>query len=253
MRWIAAMIVAAMLAGSVGDYATGQFTNNPAPAVAFAQDAPVADQPAHGYTWWDNIKAGGPIGFLIILLSVAMLALIIQYTVEQKHDKLIPPHVVAELEQLFEEQAFDEAAEMCQAEDTYLTRIVGGGLARMEGGFDAIMKGVEISGDEETTKLLQKLQNLALIGGIAPMMGLFGTVTGMISAFNVIAATAGGATPAQLAHGISMALVTTFLGLLVAIPALTGLHFLKARAIKVSMETATLVSDMFERLRAPQG
>lgn len=252
MRWIAAILVAAMLAGSVGDIVTAQFTDNPAPSIVFAQEE-AGDVPATGRTWWDNIKAGGPIGFLIILLSVAMLALIIQYTVEQKHDKLVPPHVVAELEQLFEEQAFDEAAEMCQAEDTYLTRIVGGGLARMEGGFDAIMKGVEIAGDEETTKLLQKLSNLGLIAGVAPMLGLFGTVSGMISAFNVIATTAGGASPAQLADGISQALVTTFLGLLVAIPALTGLHFLKSRAIKISMETATIVSDMFERLRAPQG
>jgi biopolymer transport protein ExbB len=251
MRWIAAILMAAVLAGSIGDWVTAQFTDNPAPCVVFAQEE--GEVPTGGRTWWDNIKAGGPIGFLIILMSVAMLALIIQYTVEQKHDKLVPPHVVAELEQLFEEQAFDEAAEMCQAEDTYLTRIVGGGLSRMEGGFDAIMKGVEIAGDEETTKLLQKLANLALIAGIAPMLGLFGTVAGMISAFNVIASTAGGASPAQLADGISMALVTTFLGLLVAIPALAGLHFLKARAIKVSMETSTIVSDMFERLRAPQG
>ncbi len=256
MRWIAGILLAAMLAGTVGDQISSLVTDNPTPSVVFAQDAPAGDEPAAapaGRSFFDKfIAGGGVIGVLIIFLSIAMLALVIQYTVEQKHDKLIPPHVVAELEQLFEEQAFDEAAEMCQAEDNFLTRIVGGGLSKMEGGHEAIMKGFEVAGDEETTKLLQRLSNLSMIAGVAPMMGLFGTVAGMIQAFDMIAATGGAASPAQLADGISTALVTTFLGLVVAIPASAAYHFLKNRAIKVSLESATIVTDLFERLRAPQ-
>jgi biopolymer transport protein ExbB len=200
---------------------------------------------------WDSIKAGGAIGAIIILISVAALALIIQYTVEQKHDKLIPPHVVAELEQLFEEQAYDEAADMCQTENTYLTTIVGAGLAQLEGGYDAITKALESAGEEETTRIFSKLSNLNMIASIAPMLGLFGTVSGMIGAFNIIASTAGGASPGQLAGGISEALVTTFLGLVVAMPTLVAYHFLRARAIKVSMEAGTIITNLFERFRQP--
>ncbi|MBE7462429.1 MAG: MotA/TolQ/ExbB proton channel family protein [Planctomycetes bacterium] len=250
MRWISAIVLAAVLAGPVADWGVALATGNPTAGLVFAQEEGEAAA-VKSYTMWDSIKAGGAIGALIILISVASLALVIQYTVEQKHDKLIPPHLIAELEQLFEEQAYDEAADMCQAQPCYLTNIVGAGLAQMEGGYDAIMKGLETAGEEETTRLFSKLSNLSLIASIAPMMGLFGTVSGMIGAFNIIASTAGGASPGQLASGISEALVTTFLGLVVAMPTLVAYHFLRARAIKVSMESGSILTNLFERFRQP--
>ncbi|MCZ7647108.1 MAG: MotA/TolQ/ExbB proton channel family protein [Planctomycetota bacterium] len=253
MRWMVAILLAAVMAGPVADLAVATWSDNATPGLVYAQEeggGGDAAQPA-ARTWWDSIKAGGAVGAVIILLSIAALALIIQYTIEQKHDKLIPPHVVAELEQLFEEQAYDEAADMCQAEDCFLTAIVGAGLAQLEGGYDAIMKAVDSAGDEETTRQFQKLSNLSLIGAVAPMLGLYGTVTGMIGAFNIIASTAGGASPAQLADGISQALVTTFLGLTVAMPTICCYHFLRNRLIKVNIETGTIVSNLFERFRQP--
>ncbi|MCW8132188.1 MAG: MotA/TolQ/ExbB proton channel family protein [Planctomycetota bacterium] len=252
MRWYAAVMLMAVLAIPVSEYVVSEMMNAPTPGVAFAEGEEGGGDAVRSRTWWDSIKAGGEVGAIIILCSIAALALIIQYSVEQKHDKLIPPHVVAELEQLFEEQAYDEAAELCQAEDCFLTRIVGAGLAKMEGGYDSIMKAVEGAGNDESTKLFQKLSNLSLMVGVAPMLGLYGTVTGMIGAFNVIASTAGGASPAQLADGISQALVTTFEGLTVAIPTSVAYHFLKNRAIKVTMEAGTIVGNLFERFRAPQ-
>lgn len=251
MRWMAAIALAALLAGPMADLTSKLLTDNPVASVAFAEEG--AEAPASGggssYNWWDALKASGACGVVIILLSIAFLALAIQYAVEQKREKLMPPHVLAELEQLFEEQAYDEAAEMCQAEDCYLTRIVGAGLAQMEGGYDSIMKGVELTGDEETTKYFMKLSNLALIAGVSPMLGLFGTVQGMIEAFAVIASTSGGANPAQLADSISKALMTTFEGLLVAIPCTCAFHFLRNRLINITLETASFVASLFQRFR----
>ena len=251
MRWMAMMALVALLVGAAADVSQDLLFQT-TPGVAMAEDATEAEAIVDR-TWWDSLMAAGVIGIVILLCSIAALALSIQYAVEQKQDKLVPPHLVTELEQLFEEQAYDEAAELCQADDCYLTRIVGSGLSKMEGGYDAIMKGVEVSGDEELGKSLGKLSNLALLVGICPMLGLFGTVTGMIGAFNTIASTAGGATPAQLADGISMALVTTFLGLLVAIPTSVAFHFLKGRLLRVSMEAGAIVDDLFERFRQPAG
>jgi biopolymer transport protein ExbB len=202
------------------------------------------------FTWWRSLKATGVVGIVILLCSIAALALSIQYAVEQKHDKLLPPHIITELEQFFEEQAFDEAAEMCEAEDGYLTRIVGSGLAQMEQGYESMANAVNITYDEETTRIFQRLSNLSLIAGISPMLGLLGTVVGMIGAFNKIAETEGGASAVELADGISLALATTFLGLVVAIPVLVAYHLLKTRALGVTAETNTIVTQLFERFRA---
>jgi len=252
MRWVATLVLTAVLAVPVSSYIVAQIIDAPVPGVAFAEgEEAAADGGGKSRTFLDSVKAGGAVGHFIILLSVAALALIIQYSVEQKHDKMIPPHVVAELEQLFEEQAYDEAAELCQAEDCYMTRIVGAGLAKMEGGYDSIMKAVDAAGNEESTKMFAKLSNLTLLVGVGPMLGLYGTVTGMISAFNVIASTAGGASPAQLADGISEALVTTFEGLTVAIPTSVAYHFLKMRAIRITLESGNIASNLFDKLKQP--
>lgn len=249
MRWMAMISLAALLVGVAVDVSHGLGIQTVA-SVANAEEGAEAEV-VRSHTWWDAMKAGGVVGVIIFLVSIAALALIIQYTVEQKAEKLLPPHLVTELGSLFEEQAYDDAAQLCQTEDCFLTRIVGSGLKNMDGGYDGVMKAVETAGDEETGKLFGKLANLSMIVAVAPMMGLYGTVTGMITAFNTIASTAGGATPAQLAEGISQALVTTFLGLTVAIPTSVAFHFLKSRVVRVSMETGGIVGDLFARFRQP--
>lgn len=249
MRWMAMISLAALLVGVAVDVSHGLGIQTVA-SVANAEEGSEAEV-VRTRTWWDAIKAAGWVGAIIFLVSIAALALIIQYTVEQKAEKLLPPHLVTELGNLFEEQAYDDAAQLCQTEDCFFTRIVGSGLKNMDGGYDVIMKAVETTGDEEVGKLFGKLSNLSLIVAVGPMLGLYGTVTGMISAFNVIASTAGGATPAQLADGISEALVTTFEGLTVAIPCSVAFHFLKGRVVRVSMETGGIVGDLFARFRQP--
>lgn len=109
MRWMAAIALAALLAGPLADLTSMLLTDNPVAGVAYAEDDAGAPAQSSGgsYNWWDALKASGVCGIVIILLSIAFLALAIQYAVEQKREKLMPPHVLAELEQLFEEQAYD--------------------------------------------------------------------------------------------------------------------------------------------------
>jgi biopolymer transport protein ExbB len=244
-RWIPAVLMVLVLSGAVAIPTTWDDSM----PVGTAYCAEGEEQPVQQMTWWDSIKAGGVVGAIIILCSVAALALSIQYAVEMKHDRLIPPHVVAELEQMFEEGSYEEAVEYCQAEDCYLTRIVGAGLAQMDFGYDAMAGAITTASDEETTTLLQKLNILSTLSTVAPMLGLYGTVTGMIIAFQVIASTQGGATPAQLAYGISQALVTTFEGLTVAMPLIIVYKLLQNRVIKVYLEMQTIVTNLFGRFR----
>ncbi len=247
-RWIPGVLLVFVLSGNVS-IPVGEVCGDGTFATCYAAEEGASELPAGERTWWDAIKAGGVVGAIIILCSIAALALSIQYAVEMKHDRLIPAHVVAELEQIFEEGNYEEAIEYCQADDSYISRIVGAGLAQMDFGYDAMMAGVTAASDEETTALLQKLAILSTLSTISPMLGLYGTVTGMISAFNVIASTAGGATPAQLADSISQALVTTFEGLTVAMPLIIVYKLLQNRVIKTYLEMQSIVTNLFSRFR----
>ena len=104
-------------------------------------------------------------------------------------------------------------------------------------------------GDEESIRLHQKIGWLSLIANVAPMMGLLGTVGGMIEAFNTIASSGGQANPAELAGGISKALLTTMFGLVVAIPTTASFAFLRNRLVKSVIEIGAIVEDLFERFR----
>jgi biopolymer transport protein ExbB len=127
--------------------------------------------------------------------------------------------------------------------------VVAAGLPKLNASFEAMEKSLEEMMEEENTKLYGRLSWLSLIAAVAPMMGLLGTVGGMIGAFNQIAASKGQATPDQLANNISMALITTMLGLMVAIPVTAAFVFLRNRVVAYSLEISAVIEDMFERFR----
>ena len=195
------------------------------------------------------IADAGPFGWLIILLSIVALAVIIENFVSLKRDKLAPPELIDEIQALFDEGQFQEAMELCENEPTFLTRICGAGIAKIGHSFEVIEKSIEEMGDEEAVKLHQKIGWLSVIANIAPMMGLLGTVSGMVLAFNKIATSQGQADPAELADGISMALLTTLFGLCVAIPVTAAFAYLRNNLIRSVIEVGAIVEDLFERFR----
>ena len=218
-------------------------------SMVFAQDG---DGPVPNKSIGDLIKASGPIGLTIIALSVVALALIIENFVTLKRDKLAPPELIDEIQALFDEEQFQEAMELCENEPTYFTRVCGAGISKIGHSFDTIEKSLEEMGDEESIKLHQKIGWLSTIANIAPMMGLLGTVQGMVIAFNEIASSGGQASPAELATGISQALLTTLFGLIVAIPVTAAFAFLRNRMVRTIIELGAIVEDLFERFRERQ-
>ena len=103
--------------------------------------------------------------------------------------------------------------------------------------------------EEESIKLHQKIGWLSLIGNIAPMLGLFGTVLGMIGAFNEITRLGAAVTPQDLSKGISTALITTLFGLFVAMPSLFFFFLFRNKVVKVSLEINAIADDLVERFR----
>ncbi len=211
-----------------------------------------ADEVQAERTFLDNIKSGGIIGYVIILLSVAGLALMIEHAVSIRRDKLIPPYVVSELENLFDEQEYEEAMDLCESEGSMLSRVVGEGLAKIGGGYIQMKEAVDEVSEEEATSLTQKISYLSLIAGIAPMLGLLGTVAGMIEAFDKIAVMKGATNPADFAGAISKALITTFLGLTVAIPTTAGYMFFRNKVMKLTQEASAISGELMGRFRSAE-
>nr|XP_061806054.1 putative biopolymer transport protein ExbB-like 3 [Nerophis lumbriciformis] len=210
---------------------------------------PLFAQDSEGGSALDVFTKSGTIGILIILLSVVALAVIIENTVTLKRDKLAPPELIDEVQALFDEGQYQEAMELCENEPCFFTRIAGAGIAKIGHPFEVIEQSISEMGDEESIRLHQKIGWLSLISNVAPMMGLLGTVGGMIKAFETIASSQGQASPAELALGISEALLTTMLGLVVAIPTSAAFAFLRNRLVKTVIEVGAIIEDLFERFR----
>jgi biopolymer transport protein ExbB len=141
--------------------------------------------------------------------------------------------------------------EYCDEQPVSLARILRAGLARYETGVNEVEKALESAGQIEANALMSYVRGLGVIANLAPMLGFLGTVTGMIKAFNAIAA-AGSSHPSLVASGISEALLTTAAGLVVGIPALALFHFFRSRADQLitAMETVTL--ELLEDLTLQQ-
>jgi biopolymer transport protein ExbB len=198
------------------------------------------------------IYKSGFIGWVIVALSVVGLAMVIEAFVTLKRDKLAPPEMIDEVQALFEENEFQEAMNTCEEDPNFFSRVVGAGLAKVGHDFEVMQHAMTDMGDEEAIKLHQKIGYIALLANLAPMLGLLGTVQGMIVTFDQIAASGGQASPAELAGGISIALLTTLFGLLVAIPMTAAFAYLRNRLVRSVIEVGAIIEDMFERFR-PKG
>ena len=151
---------------------------------AAAETEAAEEEEPQGDSLMDTFRRGGTIGWLIIALSIVALALVIENFVSLRRDKLAPPELIDEIQALFDEGQYQDAMELCENEPCYFTRVCGAGVAKIGHSFEVIEKSLEEMGDEESIKLHQKIGWLSLIANVAPMMGLLGTVVGMVKAFN---------------------------------------------------------------------
>jgi len=232
-----------------------------APAV-MAQDGGDESVGTTKQSFWDIVTLAtfstviGCIDIMIIFLaSIAGVALIIEHALTIRRDVMLPELTVAQIKTMFDERRFREALEFCQTDPSYVASVVHAGLIDAANGYAAMEKAMGDASEERSARLFRKIEYLNLLGNVTPMLGLFGTVYGMMEAFSTIASSGGTARPADLAGGIMVALFSTFLGLFAAIPALVGYALFKNRIDQFSIE-ATLVAEEllanFKPSRAPQ-
>jgi len=209
-------------------------------------------------TLLDTVIDGGIVGLIIILLSVVSVGFIVEHFLTIRKPILMPDHVVDELDTLINNGNIQQAIEACQLPEnqSLFSHVVLAGLERYRGsefGFAEYKAAVEEAGEDQTGRLYRKTEVLGLIGSIAPMLGLTGTVLGMISSFNTIAATDGMAHPGELAGGIGQALVTTLMGLIVAIPTMIAFSYFRNRIDSLIAEAGKRVEQVMMPLGRRKG
>jgi biopolymer transport protein ExbB len=192
---------------------------------------------------------GGVDMFSIYACSLLAVALIIQYSIKIRKAVLVPDLSVAQISQMFEERRFREALEFCQNDPSFVSGIVHAGLVEASNGYEAMEGAMQDATNERTSRLYREVERLNMIGNVAPMLGLLGTVWGMMTAFGDIEARGGKANPADLAGGIMIALVSTFAGLSVAIPALVAYGMFRSRIEQLSMESALVAQELLANFR----
>jgi biopolymer transport protein ExbB len=199
---------------------------------------------------FDQLAAGGTGIWVIAAMSVLALAVALERLVRFRAKLIAPPGLVDSLLPLLQAGQVDEAQALLAPNKSVLARVLAFVLQHRS------LEPAALSaraGDMASLALRQqqhKAYPLAVVATVAPIVGLLGTVIGMIEAFHVIAYAGGMGDPALLAGGISKALVNTAAGLAVALPALGLHHFFKSRLVAVGMELETQVNRLLDELVA---
>ncbi len=189
---------------------------------------------------WELIQKGGITMYPIILLSVIALAVFLERLISLRKEKYVPKAFYEQLVNLLKKRNINEAVEVCKANKSALARISETIITNTDLPLSRLLEVAEESGRSEASKLDKFLPSLQTIVAIAPLLGLLGTVLGMIKIFDVIALQGTGSAEA-LSSGIAEALLTTAAGLVVAIPAQIFYFIAKARAdaIGAALEKAS--------------
>jgi biopolymer transport protein ExbB len=195
-------------------------------------------------------EALGPLYTIVFLgISFILVALIVMNILTARRENVVPVGLVEGFEAHLNEKRYQEAYEMAKADESVLGQVLAAGLAKLSAGYGQAIEAMQEVGEEESMKMEHRLSYIALIGTISPMVGLLGTVHGMIRAFSEIAIA--GATPeaSKLAEGISTALFTTLVGLLIAIPAITVYNILRNRIARLLLEIGILSEGLMSRFQ----
>lgn len=221
-----------------------------ADAPAGVQDEAKPIKPAQSMLVW-LYKANGPY-FTVAFLAISFwfVALLVQHFATLRRDSIVPVTLVEGFDALLNEKKYQEAYELAKGDQSFLGQVLSAGLARLSSGYDKAVEAMQEVGTEEVLKLEHRLSGISVVAVISPMVGLLGTVWGMILAFETLATSGGAPKPDELAMNIGMALVTTLIGLIIAIPALMFHNAFKNRISRLVHEVGIVSEDLMGRFEA---
>ena len=219
------------------------------------QAQPAAAEPAsRGQSFFQLVVEGAQApGAIIGILSLVSLTLIIQHFWTIRRDTMIPADEVETIRQMIERRQFKEILDYLKGRTSMFADVLTMSLRHGRHGFDAMHEAAEERSGAWSARLFRRVEYLNIIGNLGPLLGLLGTVLGMIEAFTEMKAAHGAYKPENLAGGIGLALVNTFLGLLVAIVSLAFFGICRNRVDALTVSAHAAVLDVLEYFRpAPQ-
>lgn len=203
----------------------------------------------------EYVVQGGAIGFVILLISLGAMGMIGAQFFRIRRSRFAPDDLVQELGPVLAKRQVARAIELCNEHeiDSYLGRVLGSSLSRASRspfGMLELRSTVDEIGQLETDRLYRLTDGIGLIASIAPMLGLLGTVVGMVGAFDAITMADGPARPDELAGSISQALITTVLGLIVAIPCTSAYTYFRNRIDHLNTEIGEVIDELIAPIEA---
>jgi biopolymer transport protein ExbB len=203
-----------------------------------------------GNSNFDKFFISGKFLVWAILFPLSMITtfIIIQNLAMIRKKKLMPSQLTSDAIALYKTKQYKKIGPLLRANDCFLGNTLHVGFSHASNSRDVIETAMSEIIDQQTTHLMRSVEWLNIIGNVAPMIGLFGTVWGMINSFDGIVQAGGQPEPSDLAGGISVALVTTWWGLVVAIPALTAYGFFRNRIDAISADAAVEAESLITEL-----
>ena len=202
---------------------------------------------------FEIISQGGPIMFPIMVCSIVGLAITFERYFVLRRASIDTRDFMDTMRQVLRQGRIQEAIGLCDDTDAPVARILKAGILRHNRGKEEIREAIEDAGHLEIPRLERYLSALATCANISPLLGLLGTVTGMIQAFAMIQLKEGQVNPSDLAAGIGSALVTTAAGLAVAIPMLVVYNYYVTRVDNMVIEMEISSSELVDLLTRHDG
>lgn len=228
---------------------TAQARHDDPPAADAAQDSPKADAEARPHLIRHIINSAGLFfGPLLFLVSVGLVAIIVLLAMDLRLGVAIPPKFVEEFTNTVNQRQFREAFELARAEPSFLGKVLTAGMARLQYGLEDAREVAYHTVESVKAGKENLITYLATIGSLGPMLGLVGTVYGMILSFMELSQPGRTPNPQRLADGISHALVITLLGVALAVPAIFCHALFRNRLIRLSMDTANVADDLLTQM-----
>jgi biopolymer transport protein ExbB len=225
-------------------------TTPPAADSTATTDTAAAPPPRKSYLGWLYESLGLLYSVIFLSLSFALVALVVMIALMARRESILPSDLIEGFEAQLNAKKYQEAYELAKNDESFLGKVLSAGLARLSSSdYQQAIEAMQEVGEEENMVLEHRLSYLALIGTISPMFGLLGTVDGMVQAFEVIATSTVSPKPSQLAGGIATALVTTLVGLWLAIPAIAAFNILRNRISRLVLEVGIVSENLMTRFQ----
>jgi biopolymer transport protein ExbB len=200
---------------------------------------------------WELVRAGGPFMWPIIVCSIAAVGILLERLWTLQRKRVLPQELIKKISQLSDTGQVNPKVIEALEKNSPLGRVLAAALANRDRGREIMMERVEDTGRHVVHELERFLNSLGTIASISPLLGLLGTVTGIIRAFNAVML-GGMGDPRMLAGGISEALITTAGGLAVAIPSFIAYRYLRGKVERIVIEMEKIAVTFADSLGATQ-